>query len=129
MANQVVRPETRREFMSKLIDAYDPKYAPITEVFSEPTKLGQPENNRAKEISVKNDNIRDFKIGIQDFDEAIMYYFKEVLKPSVIQNNTRVNVPILYGDPENWKSVQADGYYRDVNGRLLAPLIMIKELH
>jgi len=126
MANQVVRPETRREFMSKLIDAYDPKYAPIAEVFSEPTKLGQPENNRAKEISVKNDNIRDFKIGIQDFDEAIMYYFKEFLKPSVIQNNTRVNVPILYGDPENWKSVQADGYYRDTNGRLLAPLIMFK---
>jgi hypothetical protein len=126
MANQTVRPETRREFMSKLVDPYDPKYVPQTEVFSEPAKLGQPENNRAKEISVKNDNVKDFKIGIQDFDESIMYYFKEVIKPFVIQNNTRVNVPVLYGDPENWKSVQADGYYRDANGRLLAPLIMFK---
>lgn len=126
MANQVVRPENRREFMSKLVDPYDPKYLPATEIFSEPTKLGQPEINRAKEVSLKNDNIRDFKIGIQDFDEAVMYYFKEVLKPSVIQNNTRLNVPVLYGDPENWKSVQTDGYYRDTNGRLLAPLIMFK---
>lgn len=126
MANQIVRPENRREFMSKLVDPYDPKYLPATEIFSEPTKLGQPEINRANEISLKNDNVREFKVGIQDFDQAIMYYFKEVIKPFVIQNNTKINVPVLYGDPENWKSVQADGYYRDANGRLLAPLIMFR---
>jgi len=127
MANQVVRPQNRREFMSKLIEpAYDPKYGVPEKPFSEPTKLGQPEQNRALEISVKNDNIRDFKIGIKDFDEAIMYYFTEVLKPSVIQNNTRVNVPVIYGVPENWKTVQEDGYYRDSNGKLMAPLIMFR---
>lgn len=126
MANQVVRPETRREFMSKLVDPYDPKYLSATEIFSEPAKLGQPEINRANEISLRDDNVREFKVGIQDFDQAIMYYFKEVIKPFVIQNNTKINVPVLYGDPENWKSVQADGYYRDSNGRLLAPLIMFK---
>lgn len=126
MTNQTVRPASRREFMNKLIEPYDQKSGNPIEIFSEPTKLGQPEINRAKEISVKDDNIRDFKVGIQDFDEAIMYYFKEVLKPSVIQNNTRVNVPILYGSPENWSTVQSDGYYRDASGKLLAPLIMYK---
>ena len=126
MANQVVRPTSRREFMDKLVEPYDPKYGNPNEIFSEPTKLGQPEMNRAREISVKDDNIRDYKIGIQDFDEALMYYFQNVLKPSVIQNNTRINVPILYGSPENWKTVQSDGYYRDANGKLLAPLIMFK---
>lgn len=126
MANQTVRPASRREFMNKLVEPYDPKSGNPNEIFSEPTKLGQPELNRAKEVSVKDDNIRDYKIGIQDFDEALMYYFKEVLKPSVIQNNTRINVPVLYGSPENWKTVQSDGYYRDANGKLLAPLIMYK---
>jgi hypothetical protein len=126
MSNQTVRPTNRKEFMNKLVDPYDLKNYIPTEVFSEPTKLGQPEINRAKEVSVKNDNIRDYKVGIQDFDEAIMYYFKEVLKPTVIQNNTRLNVPVIYGDPENWKSVQSDGYYRDANGKLMAPLIMFK---
>lgn len=127
MSNQVVRPQNRREFMSKLVEpAYDPKYG-IPEVpFSEPAKLGQPEQNRALEVSVKNDNIRDFKVGIQDFDEAIMYYFTEVLKPSVVQNNTRINVPVIYGMPENWKTVQEDGYYRDSSGKLMAPLIMFR---
>jgi len=126
MANQIVRPTSRREFMDKLVEPYDPKYSNPNEIFSEPTKLGQPEINRAKEVSVKDDNVRDYKIGIQDFDEALMYYFQNVLKPSVIQNNTRVNVPVLYGSPENWKTVQSDGYYRDANGKLLAPLIMFK---
>jgi hypothetical protein len=126
MANQIVRPASRREFMDKLIEPYDPKYGNPNEIFSEPTKLGQPEINRAKEVSVKDDNVRDYKIGIQDFDEALMYYFQNVLKPSVIQNNTRINVPVLYGSPENWKTVQSDGYYRDANGKLLAPLIMFK---
>lgn len=126
MANQTVRPQTRREFLSKIPQPYDPQAMNLNEVFSEPTKLGQPEINRAREVSLKNDNVRDYKIGIQDFDEAMMYYFTNVLKPSVIQNNTRINVPVIYGDPENWKSVQADGYYRDANGRLMAPLIMFK---
>jgi hypothetical protein len=125
--NQVVRPTSRREFMSKLIEpAYDPQYGKPEVPFSEPTKLGQPEINRAKEVTVKDDNIRDYKVGIQDFDNALMYYFTNVLKPSVIQNNTRINVPVLYGNPENWKTVQADGYYRDKNGKLMAPLIMFK---
>jgi hypothetical protein len=72
MSNQTVRPTNRKEFMNKLVDSYDLKNYIPTEVFSEPTKLGQPEINRAKEVSVKNDNIRDYKVGIQDFDEAIM---------------------------------------------------------
>jgi len=126
MANQTVRPTSRKEFMNKLIDPYDPKYGNSNEIFSEPAKLGQPEKNRAREVSVKDDNIRDYKIGIKDFDEALMYYFVNVIKPSVLQNNTRINVPVLYGNQENWKSVQTDGYYRDANGKLLAPLIMYK---
>jgi transcriptional regulator of acetoin/glycerol metabolism len=93
--NQTVRPTSRREFMSKLVDPYDPKNHIPTEVFSEPTKLGQPEINRAREISVKDDNIRDYKVGIQDFDQAIMYYFKEVIKPFVIQNCSAFNDNLL----------------------------------
>lgn len=127
MAIQKVRPQNRKEFMSKLIGpAYDPKLGEPQKPFSEPTKLGQPEQNRALEVSVKGDRDKDFYIGIKDIDEAVMYYFNNVLKLSVVQNNTRLNVPVIYGTPENWKSVQADGYYRDENGKLMAPLLMFK---
>ena len=127
MAIQVVRPQNRKEFMSKLIGpAYDPKEGAVAKPFSEPAKLGQPENNRALEVSLKGDTDKDFYIGIKDIDEAVMHYFDKVLKLSVVQNNARLNVPVIYGTPENWKSIQLDGYYRDENGKLMAPLLMFK---
>jgi len=127
MSIQVVRPQNRQEFMSKLVGpAYDPKEGTVPKPFSEPTKLGQPEQNRAYQISVKNDTEKDFYIGLEDIDSAVNYYFNDVLKLSVVQNNTKLTIPIIYGTPENWKSVQADGYYRDQNGKLLAPLLMFK---
>lgn len=127
MSIQVVRPENRKEFMSRLIGpAYVPNEGTVQKPFSEPTKLGQPEQNRAYEISEKKDGDKDFTIGIKDVDEALMYYFNNHLKLSVVQNNTKVTVPVIYGTPENWKSVQLDGYYRDQNEKLMAPLLMFK---
>ena len=35
-------------------------------------------------------------------------------------------MPIIYGSPEKWKSFQKDGYYRDVQGRIMMPIIMFK---
>jgi hypothetical protein len=124
--NQVVRPENRREFMNKLIVPYDQEVGNPNSVFSEPTKLGQPENNRATQISVKGDTDKDFYIGLQDITDAVSYYFNNVLRLHVIQNNNKITIPVIYGTPENWKGVQRDGYYRDKNGKLQAPLIMYK---
>jgi hypothetical protein len=82
--------------------------------------------NRAYNRSVKGDDVKQFHIGLRDIDETIVYYFNNVIKPSVIRNGKRVNVPILYGSPERWKSVQKDGFYRDKNGKIQTPLIMFK---
>ena len=85
-----------------------------------------PTTNRALQTSFKGDTVKPFSVGIQDIDEAIFYYFQNVIQPSVIQNGQRLPVPIIYGSPEKWKSFQKDGYYRDQNGRIQAPLIMFK---
>jgi len=82
--------------------------------------------NRGYQRSVKNDDVKQFSIGLRDIDETIVYYFNNVIKPSVVQNGKRRNVPILYGSPERWASVQKDGYYRDKNGKIQTPLIMFK---
>jgi hypothetical protein len=55
-----------------------------------------------------------------------MYYFQNVIRPFVIQNGQRFEVPIIYGAPERWKSVQKDGYFKDVSGAIMSPLIMFK---
>ncbi len=85
-----------------------------------------PQNNRALNTSFKGDTVKPFSVGIQDIDEAVFYYFQNVIQPSVIQNGARLNVPVIYGSPEKWKSFQKDGYYRDQKGKIMAPLIMFK---
>jgi len=123
---QQVRPQTRREFMNKLVDPYDKQYGNPNIVFSEPFKPGQPEFNRAYQTSLKDLQDKKFSIGIKDIDEAIMYYFDNVLQLSVYQNNESVLVPVIYGSPEKWKSVQRDGFYRDGAARIMSPLVMFK---
>jgi hypothetical protein len=82
--------------------------------------------NRAKELSFKGKLQKDFSVSLKDHDEVIKYYFENTIKPTVIQNGERIPVPIMYGSPERWKTVQADGYLRDKSGKLLVPLIMYK---
>jgi hypothetical protein len=82
--------------------------------------------NRSEQLSFKGDTSKPFSLGFEDIDEAIHYYFTQVIKPSVTQNNVRLAVPVIYGSPERWKSTQKDGYYKDKNGAIMAPLIMFK---
>ena len=51
--------------------------------------------------------------------EAKKTYFENTIKPTVIQNGNRIAVPIIYGSPERWKSVQSDGALRDKDGKLI----------
>ena len=82
--------------------------------------------SRETQRTVRNDSKADFTVGIKDIDESIVFYFNNVIKPSVIQKGIRKNLPIIYGNQERWKAVQKDGYYRDRNGKIQAPLIMFR---
>ena len=82
--------------------------------------------NKGDIISRKDDNVKEIHIGLEDHDEAIAYYFNNIIKPHVIVNNERVKVPVLYGSAERWKVVQQDGYYRDKEGKIQTPLIYFK---
>jgi len=82
--------------------------------------------NRGRDLSFKGNKIKDISIGLDDIDSAIQYYFDNIIKPNVIQNGNRIAVPVIFGDAEKWKSVQNDGFYRDKDGKIMAPLIMYK---
>ncbi len=81
--------------------------------------------NRSNKISAKGDKTKSFSIGIQDIDEAVFYYFNNVIQPFVYQNDQRIQVPVIYASPERWKSYQKDGYYRDKGGKIMLPIIYI----
>ena len=92
--------------------------------------LGNPNKieptNRSQQLSFRNDTTKPFSLGISDIDESIKYYIDNVVQPFVYQNGQRLPIPVIYGNPEKWKAVQADGYYRDKNSKIMCPLIMFK---
>ena len=85
-----------------------------------------PGKNRHLEIRRDDDTVRDTTITLQDIDEAVLHHLNKELNLSVKSGDTTIKVPIVYGSGERWKTVQADGYYRDKNGRIQTPLIMFK---
>ena len=106
-------------------DTVQPYVNPESGVQGEKTPLPDPKN-RALQVSRADDDVKSYSVGIKDIDEAIYYYFNEVLRPQVVQNGKVINVPLVYGSPERWASMQKDGYYRDKNGKMQAPLIVFR---
>jgi hypothetical protein len=114
-------PKTQKQIANEFITPFD-------------TQMGNPNLanpnyegvNRGTQVSWQDDGTKPFTVGLEDIDGAIMYYFQNVIQPYVIQNGQRIEVPIIYGAPERWKSVQRDGYYKDKNGAIMLPLLMFK---
>ena len=79
--------------------------------------------NRANEISRADDNIASLNVGLYDLDYSIKYYLENIIKPQITEFGEKVDVPVIYGAPEKWKNVQVDGYFRDKQGKILAPVI------
>ena len=82
--------------------------------------------SRSEQTSFKGDDTKPFTVSIQDVDEAILFYFENVIRPTVIQNGERIAVPLVYGSPERFSSMQKDGFYRDKKGKIMSPIIMFK---
>ena len=88
-------PKTQKEISNSLVTPYNPRQG-------NPNDADPDKNNRALQTSFKGDTTKPFTVGLQDIDEAIFYYFENVIKPVVVQNGQSLPVPVLYGSPEKW---------------------------
>lgn len=91
-----------------------------------PFTYSQPDANRAYETRRDNDTFRTPAITIYDIDYAIMYYLKNVINFQVEQNESMIEVPIVYASAEIWSQLQGKGYMRDKQGKILAPYGIIR---
>ena len=85
-----------------------------------------PNYNRANEVRRDKDDIKNISVGIMEHDSAIMYYFNEVIKPSVVDNKETVKVPVMYASPERWYAIQRQGFLRDKKQKVLTPAIVFR---
>ena len=86
-----------------------------------------PKLNKAKQVSRRNDNVKNIQVGIYDIDlRAFKDFLERDVKPIIEENGKFIPVPVLYASPENWSSAQRDGFLRDGNGKVQTPLISFK---
>ena len=82
--------------------------------------------NRANQLRRDDDKVQNISNTIMDMDGAIMYYFNEVIKPSVVENKETLKVPVMYASPERWFAIQKQGFMKDKRQQLITPAIVFR---
>jgi hypothetical protein len=81
--------------------------------------------NRA--LQYKKESIEKGKgVKLYDVDLAMAEHMIDTVLPTVEIFEEKQKIPVVYGNPERWKSIQKDGFLRDKKGMLQIPLIMFK---
>jgi hypothetical protein len=101
---------------------FDPEY-------KEPVKV-VTDNQQSPRVQSRADDTQNdvapIKITLYTIDNAIIQYLTTRIKPIVTQNGEQVQVPVMYGSPERWKSAQRDGILRDSVGKIQLPMLMLR---
>jgi len=69
---------------------------------------------------------KNVEVTLMDHDAAIMYYFQNTISPTVIEQGEEIKVPIMYANPERWKTIQKNGHLRDSKRQLITPVIAFR---
>jgi hypothetical protein len=101
------------------------RFRPIPTVQEKQRGMG-PTTNRGTQLSRKKDVANDLSVSLMDVDAAIMYYFSDVIQPTIDENGERARVPVLYSNAERWKTAQVDGVIRDNKKQVILPVITFK---
>jgi len=102
---------------------FNPEYKEPVKVTNDQQKIEAVEN-RANDIAIGS--TPSVAVTLYTIDNAILRYMNDKIKPVVTQTGVAVKVPVIYGDPERWKSAQRDGVMRDSIGKIQLPMIMIR---
>ena len=123
---KIPRPKTQKEILlsNPVQDTY--KNPENGETTGNPNRAFPDKSNRGNHISFRDDTTKPFALGLKENDEALFYYLENIIKPTVMQNGVVQKVPIYYGSPERWAQVQKQGYYRDLKGKIMMPVITFK---
>lgn len=109
--------DTQRDLEQRLVG---PTYIPGTD-----SREPDSQRNRSNQISRRDDKAEIPHIGIGDIDEALIWYYTNVIKPVVtLADGNVIQVPLVYANPEKWQAVQKEGEYRDKDGKRQMPIVI-----
>ena len=82
--------------------------------------------NRSRTYIPGNNYDKNYAVTLKDIDSSVLNHVKKVIRPKVQEANETVDVNVMYGNEERWKSVRKRGMIRDKNGSIILPLIMLR---
>ncbi len=78
-------------------------------------------------FDISDNSPKNLEVTLIKIDETIVNYLINVVKPTVVDNDRIIPVPVIYTSPERWKNIKKDGYLRDQkNDKMQTPLITIR---
>jgi hypothetical protein len=72
-----------------------------------------------------NENLRAVRLGLYDVDSAIKWHLENVVNLQIETSQGSKKVPVIFGTPEKWVSVQTQGYIRDNNDKIITPIAIL----
>ena len=96
---------------------------PTSKAFSKAprsAKLVRRESQIRRDIDTNN----GISITLYDIDFAIKRYIEQVINPYILENGRKVPVPVQYGSPEKWTSMQKLAALKDGKSKSNFPLIV-----
>ena len=90
---------------------------------SKPLPRKQRVLNRGYLYSRSTDDVKNPEVTLIDIDSSILFYFENIIQPSVEDNGENVKVPIMYASPERWNSIKKQGFLRDKKRQIITPVI------
>lgn len=88
-------------------------------------KVVQKNDTRSHDVSTTGENFEKFNVSLLTIDTAIISHLNQNVRPSLVQNGQTIDVETVFSNQELFNTIQMDGYYRDKNEKLLAPLIVL----
>lgn len=87
-------------------------------------------SNRALDTKIEDIDREAIFVTLESIDEIIVNHLINVIKPTIVDNDRVIPVPIIYASPERWKAIRKDGYLRDpMNEKAQTPLITIRRIN
>jgi hypothetical protein len=118
-----VKPITNKQIVSK--ESVDRASQISTKDITAKPNIARSEN-RGVSYSPGTDFTKNYAVTLKDVDTSIMEFIKNIIRPTIKENNEVFKVPVMYANQERWVSARKKGILRDKNGALILPLIMIK---
>mgnify|MGYP003133869738 FL=1 len=86
---------------------------------SKPLPRKQRILNRGYLYSRGGETIKNPEVTLMDMDSSILFYFENVIQPSIEENGENIKVPIMYASPERWNSIKKQGFLRDKKRQII----------